>query len=213
MRLPVPGRAVVGHLRELVHVPADAVADVLAHDRVPVGLDERLDGGADVADVVARPGGGDAEVERLAGGVDEPAHLRGGLAAGDRESAVRPPAIEDQPAVERDEVAVVDHLGAGDAVDHLLVDRHAERVGESVVAEEARDAVMVADEGLRPRGRDRAWSSPHVPSAPAARGRRRGSCPETRIFSISSGRFRRKLSTPCGLMRFSPARRCAAAIA
>ena len=95
-------------------------------------------------------GGGDAEVERLACRVDQTAAPPGdGLAARDREPAVGPPAVEDQPAVERHEVAVLDHQRAGNAVDDLVVDRDAQRVGESLVPEEARDAVVIPDERLR----------------------------------------------------------------
>src|SRR3712207_4731784 len=47
--------SVVRDLRVLVHFPADAVADVVADDRVAVRLCVRLHGPADVAQVPARP--------------------------------------------------------------------------------------------------------------------------------------------------------------
>jgi hypothetical protein len=40
-----------------VELPADAVADELAHERVPGALGDVLDRAGDVADVVARPDG------------------------------------------------------------------------------------------------------------------------------------------------------------
>ena len=51
---PVPGAAVVQHLRLLVELAADAVAAELAHDREAVAFGVALDGGADVAEMRAR---------------------------------------------------------------------------------------------------------------------------------------------------------------
>jgi len=45
----------LGHLRLLVHLLSDAVADELADHRKPVGLDVLLDGMADIGHPPARP--------------------------------------------------------------------------------------------------------------------------------------------------------------
>src|SRR6202035_3883191 len=102
------GIAVVRHLRGLVHVTPDPVADVLAHHREPVGLDVGLDGGSDVTDVVAGLCRGDASVERLAGHVDQASHLGGRLAAGDGQSAASPPAPVHEAAVPPKQVRTPD---------------------------------------------------------------------------------------------------------
>ena len=59
--------AVVGDLRLLVHLGADAVAHELADDAEAVRLGDVLDRGRDVLDVVAGHGGGDAGLHRLRG--------------------------------------------------------------------------------------------------------------------------------------------------
>src|SRR5207302_9760210 len=109
-----------GHRGGTVHVPADPVADGLADHREALGLDVGLDRVADVADVVARARLLDTPAERLAGHLEEAPALLGGGAAGDAQPAVRPPAVEDEAAVEGDEVALLDHPAARHAVDHLL---------------------------------------------------------------------------------------------
>ena len=57
--------AVVRHLRLLVELDADAVADEIAHDAESGGLDDGLHRRADVADVIAERRRGNAGVERL----------------------------------------------------------------------------------------------------------------------------------------------------
>src|SRR5438132_6167624 len=62
--------AVVGYLRVLVHVAADAVADVLADDGEAFSFDPGLNGGADLADAGPAARGGNAPPEGLAGYLD-----------------------------------------------------------------------------------------------------------------------------------------------
>src|SRR2546422_362902 len=81
IRLP-PGperRPIVGHLRILVELLPDAVADVVADDAVAEGRDVRLDRGADVADAVARLHRRDPLLQRLPGFVQQARRLRGHL--------------------------------------------------------------------------------------------------------------------------------------
>ena len=61
------GRPVVRDLRLLVHGGADAVADVLPHDREAARLRDPLHRGADVAEAVADDDLLDRGVERRAG--------------------------------------------------------------------------------------------------------------------------------------------------
>ena len=62
----------VRHLRVLVQLRADPVADELPHHREAVRLDVRLHRVPDVGDAVARPGLRDAEVQRLARHLQQP---------------------------------------------------------------------------------------------------------------------------------------------
>ena len=64
---PLAGRAEVRHLRLLVHLAADAVADERADDREPGALGDALDRVRDVAHAVARTRALDARVQRRLG--------------------------------------------------------------------------------------------------------------------------------------------------
>ena len=79
---PRPGVAVVGDLRLLVHVAADAVADERADDRQALPLDARLHRVRDVAQAVARPALLDGVEQRRLGDVQQ--------LAGDRRDRARP---------------------------------------------------------------------------------------------------------------------------
>ena len=71
------------------------------------------------------------------------------LADGDRHGRVSVPALDDRTAVDRDDVAVLDHPPAGDAVDHLLVDRGAYDRGVAVIAEKGARHLALLDLGAR----------------------------------------------------------------
>src|SRR5438309_3054262 len=148
-QIPRPGPAVVGDLGRLVHIPSDSVADILTHHRVPLGLDVRLYRMPDVTDVMAWLRCGDAVVERGARHIDEPAHPICRLTARHRQAAVGPPPVENEAAVQRDEVAVAQDTFARDSVHHLVVDGHTQRVRKVVIADEAGDASVVTDERVR----------------------------------------------------------------
>src|SRR6185503_21019759 len=75
-----PGRAVVGDLRILVHVAADAVADQAADDAKAARLDGRLHRVRDVAEPVAGVALGDRRLQTLVAGRDQVGRLRGRLA-------------------------------------------------------------------------------------------------------------------------------------
>ena len=60
---------------------------------------------------------------------------------GDRRVGV--PAVEHAPAVDRDEVTLLDHATARDAVDDLVVDRRADRRREAVVVQKVRRRLSI----------------------------------------------------------------------
>ena len=101
-----------------------------------------------------RPGAhrGDAELEALAGDLDEAAALLVDLADEERGVGVAVDAVEVDRDVEVDDVAVDERAVVGDPVADDLVDRGAQRLGEAVVVERARVAAPV-DAGLRGRWR------------------------------------------------------------
>ena len=101
-----------------MHLRADAVADVLVDDAVDPavalgrGLDAGLDGVTDRIQPAADLHGGDAGVEARLGGVDERDVLgTTGLAAADDrgERGVAVPALDLGAAVDRDDVAGLEH--------------------------------------------------------------------------------------------------------
>ncbi len=135
------GRAVVEDARRLVHLASDAVADVLAQDavglprdlRVALRLDVPLDGRADLADAPGGRHGCDARPHRPLGHARQLLAHRDqggtGLIRNDhRDGAVAVPVLELRSAVDRHDVAGLQHAITGDAVHHLVIHRHADRV-------------------------------------------------------------------------------------
>ncbi len=108
LELHAPPRGpVVGHLRILVHGGADPVAHVLAHDGEPGPLGDALDRGADVAEPVTLHHLVDRRLERPAGHLDEALRLVVDLADRHGHRGVGVPALDDRPAVDREDVALL----------------------------------------------------------------------------------------------------------
>ncbi len=110
-------RPVVGHLRLLVHGGADGVPDVLAHDAEAGRLGHVLDGAADLVQRVALGQLRDARPQAALGHLDQLLRLLGDAADAHGERGVAVVALDDRPAVDGEDVALLEHVGAGDAVD------------------------------------------------------------------------------------------------
>src|SRR5947209_251738 len=141
--------SVVRDLRVFVHFSPDAVADVVAHHAVAVSLCVRLHGPADVAQVLARPALPYGPLQALHGHADQLQPVLAHAADGHGRRRVADVAGERHAAVNREDVAFLQHVGGGEAVDDLLVDGGADREGEAVVALEGRQRPGVADHLLR----------------------------------------------------------------
>src|SRR5690606_12087755 len=135
--------AVVQDVGAVVEDPADAVAAEVAHHAHALGLDELLDGEADVAEGVARLDLGQSQVQRVIGDVDQP--LGAGVDLADRihAAAVAMPAVDDDRVVDVDDVAFLQNLVAGNAVADVVVDRGADRLCVALVAYAGGDAAVV----------------------------------------------------------------------
>src|SRR5262245_1082668 len=134
-----PRLAVIGHLRVFVHALTDPVADELANDRKAVGLDVPLHLVPDVRHAAAGPRPLDCPIQRFLGDTQQPSRLLGHLAHRQRHRAVAVVAVERRADVDRNHVALVQHAPArGNAVDHFVVDRRANRRRVSVIALERR---------------------------------------------------------------------------
>src|SRR5439155_1322059 len=128
----------IRHLRLLVHLLADAVANVLADDAEAPGQRDVLHGRRDVADPVAGPSGRDTGVQGTPRGVDELVHLRRRLAHDEGPRGVPVVALPDGPGVDGHDVARADPPRARDAAHDLLADRDAAARGIAAVALERR---------------------------------------------------------------------------
>ena len=95
--------------------------------------------------MAAGPGVLDRHPETLLGDAHQPLRLGVDPAHPDRAAHVGPEAVQHQAEVEAHDVALGEAPLAGDAVHGLVVDRHADRVREAVVTEEARAGSGGAD--------------------------------------------------------------------
>lgn len=107
---------------------------------------EVLDRGAHVAHPLCGRQGGDAGPQGLAGDAHELlVGPRAGLPHDVGAGRIGMPAVDDQAAVDRDDVALLERDVIGDAVHDDVVDADAERRGVSLVAQEVRDGALVPD--------------------------------------------------------------------
>ena len=128
--LPRPGGVVVGDLGVLVHLPADAVAHIVADHAVAVPFGVLLHGLGDVGDPIAHPAELESFEEALPRHAHQLLHLRLHFPAEEGPGGVPMESVQDGAAVTADDVAVLQDSLSGDAVDHLMVhrDAHAGRV-------------------------------------------------------------------------------------
>ncbi len=135
---PRAARPVVGHLGLLVHGRPDGVADVLADHGVAGRLGHVLDGPAHLVEPVPRRELLDPGPQAALGDLHEPLGLGRDPPHGRRVGGVAVVPLDDGPAVDREDVALLQPVVAGDAVDDHLVGRGADDGREPVVAEEVR---------------------------------------------------------------------------
>jgi hypothetical protein len=97
----------------------------------------------------SRPAGtrrGQARPQRLLGHPRQLEHVVAARADRDADRGVAVPAVQDRAAVDRQQLALLQHpVGRRDAVDDLRPGRGADRAGEAVVAQEGRHRALVAD--------------------------------------------------------------------
>ena len=122
----------------------------------------------------ARPHALDRLVERLLGDPQQRRRLFRHLADRQRDRAVAEVAVERRADVDRDDVAFVQHPAARrDAVDHLFVDRRANRRRVAVIALERRRRARLRESASPPARRDPPSSRPARRARPARSALRR----------------------------------------
>ena len=151
-----------------MHGRANAVAPVVSNDPVSAAVGCRrgqarlLDRMADVGEVIAHAGLGQACPERCLSGLRERGNVSWYLANQNGDGGVAVPAVDDGSEVQRDEVALFESLRARNAVHDLSINGGAEHGGVTVIAEEGTRGThgrqAVAGNGVKISGSD-AWLS------------------------------------------------------
>src|SRR5262245_45841364 len=123
------GLSVVQYLRVFVKTPPDAVAAILPHDAVVVGLDKALDGVTDGAQAYAGAHGADPAPHRLAGDVDQALRVRCDPSHREHARAVAVKSVLYYRHVDIDDIALLQSAVARNAVADDVIDRGADRLG------------------------------------------------------------------------------------
>src|SRR5207237_2638747 len=118
------------------------------HDREARLLGHPLDRMGDVADAVSDPRLPNPRGERCLARLDEPLRLGRDLPYGEGIRAIGDEAVERDAHVDRDQVALIDSVCAGNPVHDHRVWRDAERREEALIPLRCRDAALRADELL-----------------------------------------------------------------
>src|SRR5918999_3381709 len=140
--------AVVRDLGVLVHLPADPVGDQVPYDPVTTRLGEGLYGVAHVAKPVTSPHLIRRRGETLPRGPEQPDDILGHVPHRDGGRRVCYEALVADADVQGDNVAVLQAVGAWDAVHDHGVGRGADRSRESLISLELRLASAIVDELL-----------------------------------------------------------------
>ena len=125
---------------------ADAVADILAHERIAIALGKILNGVADIGDAVADTGKPDALKKALPRDADQAQRLIRALAARERARTVAVEAAVAGADVDTDDIALMQDAVAGNAMDDLVIDGDARRRRKAAVGHEARRRAGLRDE-------------------------------------------------------------------
>ena len=143
---PVPRRAVIRHLRFLVHFGAYAVTHVFPDDGVAVRLHIRLDGVGDIRHPVPGAGHFESLEKALSRDLHQPPHLLRDLPGEIGGGAVPMEAVDIGSHVDADDVSLPDLPSPGDPMDHLVVDGDTYAGGIARVMEEGRPGPLAHDE-------------------------------------------------------------------
>src|SRR5205085_7923138 len=137
--------AVVWNLRVFVHAPADAMPDVLAHDRIAVCFRVRLHRPADVAQVPTGPTLPDRAFKTLFRHADQLQPIEAHPTDGHGRGRVADKTVQGRAHVNREDVALLQLVIGREAVHHLFIDRRADRIRETVIALEGRQRARVTN--------------------------------------------------------------------
>ena len=131
-----------------MHLGADAVADVFPDDGVTVAFHISLNGCGNIKQPVAFLGELDPLEKALSGHVDQILSLGRDPAAGEGRRAVPVESSDIGTHIDADDVTLLQHPLAGNAVDDLIVDADAGAGRIAIVVEEGGDGALFTDEML-----------------------------------------------------------------
>src|SRR5205814_1148426 len=123
-----------------------AVSHEFADDRITVGKDFVLNGGAQVAEPAAALRVGDGHIECAFGDHQQALHLVIGDAHWHRGSRIADPALPDHADIQFHDIAVLDSAVPADAVHDLFVQRNADIARETAITEKRTLAAHFRDE-------------------------------------------------------------------
>ncbi len=125
---------------------ADAVAAILAHHRIVVGLGVFLYDMTNIAEAIAGLDLFYAQIEAFLGDLDESLGVAGSFTNTEHLAGVAEVTVLDDGNVEIDDVAILEDFFAGrDAVAYHVIDRGADRLGKAAVIEAGGDGLLHVD--------------------------------------------------------------------
>ena len=133
------------HVGGGVEGAADAVATEIAHHAVAVAFHIALNRPTDIAQRVARFHGGDATHQRFMGDIDQVAAFGAWRAGAIHPAGVAMPAIEDDGDIDVEDIAILQHAIARNAVTDDMVDRDAGGFRIAAIIQRCRHRTMGDD--------------------------------------------------------------------
>src|SRR6185369_3203584 len=146
---PQPRPAIVRDLRIFVHPAPDAVAHVVANNRIAVRFRMLLNCPPDIAEMVPGATFLDRTLETFLCNANQSALFFIDLADGNRSRRISNKAFERYAAVDRKNVAFLQGILRRKSVNYLFVDRSADGIRKTVVTFERRQSTGVADHLFR----------------------------------------------------------------
>ena len=165
--------AVVRNTGVFVHLPTQTVSLQLAHHAVAEFFGILLHGRRDIAYAISRPGLCRTFIKSLFGDFHELFHLVGNGSYGKRVGRITNKPLHKCTAIHRNDVALFENLRRRrNTVDHLLVDRNAQRCRIALIPQKSRNCSVGTDkllaDAIQLLGRDAGpYVAPHFGQRPA----------------------------------------------
>ena len=145
-----PLLSIIRNVGVLVHHMANTVPHIIAKHAIAVRLGERLDGIANVPNMITGNSLLDCSLKAIARNLAQGLGLGRGGTDEKRPSVIADPTVDNGSRIDGDDIAIAqNHVGVGNTVDNGIVDRCANGPREPAVTLKGRGATMHADNLLR----------------------------------------------------------------